>query len=415
MGCKDCIYQEEGRFMKKLGLLFMVALLSISFTVVTRGYAQGQKVVRITLIDENGSGEDGSAQVTDLGDGTVKVELIMMNAPEGAVQPAHIHKGSCATLDPNPAFPLESIKEGKSTSTLKTTLSELTKEKYAINVHESAANVARYVSCGNLPSAAVASGGTMTMEQVMSTLLDQATELAATAKKKEADASKNAYTAFHATFAAHENDIKAKDTASQTAIEDAMNAVNDELGKGDYDGAGAAADKLVDAVKGAQSKMMGSTGASTGTSTASAAAPTSLNDAVKQMQSQTQDIVRETVNKDKDGSQRAYDAFHTTFAANEDAIKAKNPEAQAHIETAMHEVRDAVAAGDLKKANTASNELVNEINDATREMSAMSASANDAMPGTGSGEMPAMLWALVLGALALACSGLWIARKAERR
>ena len=50
----------------------------------------------------------------------------------------------------------------------------------------------------------------MTMDQAMETLLDQANELAGTIAKKEADASTNAYNAFHATFAAHEDDIKAK-------------------------------------------------------------------------------------------------------------------------------------------------------------------------------------------------------------
>ncbi len=50
--------------MRKLGILFMVALLALAFAPVGHGYAQSKKVVRLTLIDENGSGEDGSAQVT---------------------------------------------------------------------------------------------------------------------------------------------------------------------------------------------------------------------------------------------------------------------------------------------------------------------------------------------------------------
>src|SRR3954452_6374051 len=104
--------------MRKFIVMGMVALLALSFGPAAHVMAQG-KVVRISLIDENGSGEDGSAQITDMGDGTTKVELIMLNAPDGAVQPAHIHKGTCATLDPTPAYPLNNVQDGKSTTIVK--------------------------------------------------------------------------------------------------------------------------------------------------------------------------------------------------------------------------------------------------------------------------------------------------------
>src|SRR5438477_3032328 len=107
--------------MRKLTFVLLVALVALNLGSVSSSFAQG-KVVRVTLIDENGSGEDGSAQLTDQGDGTTKVELIMLNAPEGAQQPAHIHKGTCANLDATPAFPLETVKESKSTTIVKVTL-----------------------------------------------------------------------------------------------------------------------------------------------------------------------------------------------------------------------------------------------------------------------------------------------------
>jgi hypothetical protein len=341
--------------MKRLVTLGLVALVALAFGPTSHAFAsvaaQG-KVVRITLIDENGSGEDGSAQLTDMGDGTTKVELIMLNAPEGAEQPAHIHKGTCTTLDPSPAFPLETVKEGKSTTIVKTTLADLTKEKYAINVHKSAAEASIYVSCGNLPSAAAVSGQTMTLDQALEMMLDQATEILGNVQKKEADASKNAYDAYHATFAANEEAIKTKDAATQTKLEDAMHEVRDTINEGKYDEAAKAAQELIDAVKAAQTKVGGG----------------DLTAAIGKLQAATADLVRETANKDKEGSQRAYDDFHTLFAANEEAIKDKNAEAQEHIEEAMHEVRDALAAGDFAKANTASTELQKEVNDAAGEM-----------------------------------------------
>src|SRR4051794_39450384 len=110
--------------MKKLFAWLMIAGLALTLLPVLHAAAAG-KVVRVTLIDENGSGEDGSAQLTDQGDGTTKVELLMLNAPEGAVQPAHIHKGSCATLDPAPSYPLTSVTEGKSTTIVAVKLDDL--------------------------------------------------------------------------------------------------------------------------------------------------------------------------------------------------------------------------------------------------------------------------------------------------
>ena len=63
--------------MKKALILAVIALLAFGFGPAKHAFAQS-KVVRLTLIDENGSGEDGSAQLTDQGDGTTKVELIML-------------------------------------------------------------------------------------------------------------------------------------------------------------------------------------------------------------------------------------------------------------------------------------------------------------------------------------------------
>ena len=177
--------------MKKLVVVLLVAVLALPLLSAGHALAAAGKVVRLTLIDENGSGEDGSAQLTDMGDGTTKVELIMQNAPEGAVQPAHIHKGSCANLDPAPAYPLNSVTEGKSTTTVPVKLDDLLATKYAINVHKSAAEATVYISCGNLPTAAT-TGAAQTVPQIMSALLDQANELYTLVQKKEVDGSQNA-------------------------------------------------------------------------------------------------------------------------------------------------------------------------------------------------------------------------------
>ncbi|HEX9990104.1 MAG TPA: hypothetical protein VGE45_16725 [Chloroflexia bacterium] len=352
--------------MKKAFVILVAALLVLGFGQTPHASAQG-KVVRITLIDENGSGEDGSAQLTDQGDGTTKVELIMLNVPEGDVQPASVHKGTCATLGSDTAFALDSVKESKSTTIVKAPLADLTKEKHAIAVYRSASEKV-VISCGNLPTGAAASGEAMTLDQALTKLVDDATELLNTIKKKEVDASLHAYEIYHATFASNEEAIKAKSADTQAKLEDDMHAVRDAVQAGKFPEAETAGEKLVADLKAAQTALAGRGGSG---------AAMSLNDAITKLQAEAGDLVRETTNKDKEGSQRAYDEFHETFAANEEAIKAKNAEAQEHIEEAMHEVRDGIQAGDFTKASAASNELVSEVNDAARELGVSSAPASN--------------------------------------
>jgi hypothetical protein len=352
-------------------------------------------VVRITLIDENGSGEDGAGQLTDMGDGTTKVELIMQNAPDGAVQPAHIHTGTCANLNPTPAYPLTNVVDGKSTTIVKVTLAELMGEKYAINVHKSATEAAVYISCGNLPLTATTSGP-LTADQALTQLLSDATDLQATIKKHETDASLAAYDAYHTTFAANENTIKAKSASTQATLEDAMHAVQTALAAGDWTKTEDAAGKLVDAIKAAQTAMGGATSA--------------MSTAMTQLQNAANDLIRETGNQDKDGAQEAYNEFHTLFAANEDAIKAANAEAQAHIEAAMHEVNDALTAGDWTKASAAAKELAQEISDAMGEMGM----STNTLPTTGNGSLLLALLLLAGGAGGLLVAGGALRRRAAR-
>jgi hypothetical protein len=379
--------------MKKLAILMLVALTALALIPARPSSAQA-KVVRITLIDENGSGEDGSAQLTDQGDGTTKVELLMLNAPEGAVQPAHIHKGSCANLDPAPAYPLNNIEEGKSTTVVKVALTELTAQKYAINVHKSATEANIYVSCGNLPTGTGTSSGPMTLEQAFAALLDQAQELEGTVKKHEADASQAAYTLYHATFAANEDAIKTKDAATQAALEDAMHEVRDAVNAGDWAKAETAAKELIQAIQAGQQKVVGA--ASTGGTTAGSPLMTAMND----LATLADRVQREATNKDADGTTIAYDEFHTLFARTENDLKAKNAEAQAHIEDAMHEVRDAIAVKDWTKAAAAATELQNEVNDAIRELGAMT----NTLPTSGNGSL--LLTGLLLAGAALLLLGL---------
>jgi len=95
------------------------------------------------------------------------------NAEIPGAHPAHIHVGTCAELDPNPAFPLNSVSlpvgennevvtnndlQGALTNQpVETSESEaavkfedLLTTSYAINIHESAQNIQNYIACGDI-------------------------------------------------------------------------------------------------------------------------------------------------------------------------------------------------------------------------------------------------------------------------
>jgi hypothetical protein len=107
------------------------------------------KAVTVRLGEQNKSGVSGTARLTPMGDKT-KVEITTKGAPKGASQPAHVHDGTCAKLDPKPKYGLQNVVDGKSTTEIGASLESLLKEKVAINVHKSAEEAKVYVACGNI-------------------------------------------------------------------------------------------------------------------------------------------------------------------------------------------------------------------------------------------------------------------------
>ncbi|HEY6865579.1 MAG TPA: hypothetical protein VI319_16930 [Burkholderiales bacterium] len=109
----------------------------------------GGKSVTVALHAENKSGETGRAKLTPMGDKT-RVELSLKGTPKGVAQPAHIHEGSCAKLDPKPKYPLSNVVDGKSTSEVPVKMEELMEGNMAVNVHKSGDEIKTYVACGDL-------------------------------------------------------------------------------------------------------------------------------------------------------------------------------------------------------------------------------------------------------------------------
>jgi hypothetical protein len=109
------------------------------------------KPIQIHLTGQNDSGESGTATLMDGAKGLI-VKLRVTGG--SAAQPVHIHKGTCAKLDPKPAYPLKTVIDGSSETTVPgITIAELLKAPYAINVHKSTSEIPTYVACGNIAKA----------------------------------------------------------------------------------------------------------------------------------------------------------------------------------------------------------------------------------------------------------------------
>lgn len=134
-------------------ILGILAIVALAGTVVsaqgTMSNAKMRKAVTVQMQAQNGSGETGTAMLEQEG-ANVRVTISLAGAPKTA-QPAHIHEGTCAKLNPAPKYPLTSVTDGKSSSVVKDVkLSELTSGSFAINVHKSAEDLKTYVSCGDI-------------------------------------------------------------------------------------------------------------------------------------------------------------------------------------------------------------------------------------------------------------------------
>jgi hypothetical protein len=135
----------------RLTLILSLALL-LSLGIASRATAQDAAVtpppdaptLSLTFNELNDSGVSGVATLYGSGEQTI-VEIRVEDA--GVNHPAHIHKGACDDLDPYPAFPLENVVDGRSTSLVDASLEELLTGGYAIDLHMSVNELGTLVVC----------------------------------------------------------------------------------------------------------------------------------------------------------------------------------------------------------------------------------------------------------------------------
>jgi hypothetical protein len=100
----------------------------------------------LKLYAQNRPGETGEATLEQRAGG-VRI-VVKMSGGQNGTQPVHIHTGTCAKLDAVPKYALTNIADGSSTTTIPgITLGDLLEGKYVIDVHESSADIKRYVAC----------------------------------------------------------------------------------------------------------------------------------------------------------------------------------------------------------------------------------------------------------------------------
>jgi hypothetical protein len=124
----------------------MLAGLALALAACT-GQRAASRTLELTTL--NDSGVTGSAVLTDLGDGTTRVEVDVDPAGHPDM-PAHIHPGTCTNLVPQPTYPLQNVLDGQSETVVEASLDELFAGDLALNLHFSSDDFGTYTACADL-------------------------------------------------------------------------------------------------------------------------------------------------------------------------------------------------------------------------------------------------------------------------
>jgi hypothetical protein len=97
----------------------------------------------------SGSGQHGTVTLKAAAGNQTLVTIAITGEPSGAIEPAHIHTGSCPTPG-GVKWPLSNVVHGSSITTVNAPFSEIDKAGFAVNIHQSPTNIAIYKACGNI-------------------------------------------------------------------------------------------------------------------------------------------------------------------------------------------------------------------------------------------------------------------------
>ncbi len=133
--------------MRKFSFVLVVIIFVALALPLVNTRADGDAVT-VNMTPQGELGRTATASLRAIGVGLTRV-VVNGAEPEAASHPLHIHKGICTDLDPTPAYALNDLKGGVSDTVVNVSLSDLSKSKFAIEMHASADNSAA-IACGNI-------------------------------------------------------------------------------------------------------------------------------------------------------------------------------------------------------------------------------------------------------------------------
>jgi hypothetical protein len=136
---------------RRLPLALVLGVLT-GLAICMSANAQGQTTT-VELTSQNSSGVSGTAMLADVG-GKLRVEIRANGAGAGP-QPAHIHEGNCAQLNPAPKFALTDVVNGVSNTDIDGSLQAVLSTPHAIHMHKSPDELPIYVACADVRMANV--------------------------------------------------------------------------------------------------------------------------------------------------------------------------------------------------------------------------------------------------------------------
>ena len=130
----------------RIGLcLAAIALLALPSAIQASG-----KHLTVAMNALSGSGQSGTATIARASGGHITVTIDLSGEPTGASEPAHIHPGTCANLDPVPKVVLSPVVDGRSVTTIPAPTSSSSGHR-AIVVHKGTGDgMKTYVACGDI-------------------------------------------------------------------------------------------------------------------------------------------------------------------------------------------------------------------------------------------------------------------------
>jgi hypothetical protein len=139
---------------RKLVPAVLLSLL-VGFTVGACGGSDGDESgrgsLRLELVEENGSGQSGTAVLSTVNGDRARI-VMEIDHPPDEPQPAHVHPGPCGDLG-DPIAALESLVNGRSETIVPMSLAELQRGGLVVHAHKSESEFDVSVVCAAIPTA----------------------------------------------------------------------------------------------------------------------------------------------------------------------------------------------------------------------------------------------------------------------